>query len=177
MNNLGNRLKAFRVRCSMSVHSKPKFRCLSSIINRCTRLSLSDVQKVVFEFVRYSMKWFLINHYNQVIFLVYIIFLFLSVEVKAGKSQCRWSSCREGCTVELFKCWQVRVIYAADVPYVNRSFVQDIADSSWVDLKRFDYLENQVCTKQKNNLRNCLLQSYKLHSFCTFSAVQEKDKN
>merc|ERR1711963_1129505 len=44
------------------------------------------------------------------------------VEVKAGKSQCRWSSCREGCTVELFKCWQVRVIYAADVPYVNRSF-------------------------------------------------------
>ena len=30
-----------------------------------------------------------------------------NVEVKHGKSNCKWSSCREGCTVEMFVCWQV----------------------------------------------------------------------
>ena len=24
-----------------------------------------------------------------------------------GKLNCSWSSCREGCTKEIFKCWQV----------------------------------------------------------------------
>ena len=35
----------------MSVRSKPKFKCLSLIINKWTCLSLFDVQKVMFEFV------------------------------------------------------------------------------------------------------------------------------
>ena len=30
----------------------------------------------------------------------------------AGAENCSWSSCREGCTRELFKCYQVRVRYA-----------------------------------------------------------------
>ena len=29
------------------------------------------------------------------------------VEVKHGKSNCKWSSCREGCTKEVYTCWQV----------------------------------------------------------------------
>ena len=39
---------------SMSVSSKPKFRCLSSIINKWTRFSLLDVQlRSMFDFVRF----------------------------------------------------------------------------------------------------------------------------
>ena len=41
-----------------------------------------------------------------------------NVQVKHGKSNCKWSSCREGCTVEMFVCWQVSVfvcaLYSAD---------------------------------------------------------------
>ena len=29
------------------------------------------------------------------------------VEVKHGKSNCKWSSCREGCTADMFQCYQV----------------------------------------------------------------------
>ena len=29
------------------------------------------------------------------------------VDVKHGKSNCRWSSCREGCTADMFQCYQV----------------------------------------------------------------------
>ena len=47
MNNLVKLVKAFWVRCSMFVRSKPKFRCSSSIINRWTRLSLFDVRNNV----------------------------------------------------------------------------------------------------------------------------------
>ena len=46
----------------MSVHSKPNFRCSSSIINRGTRSSLFDVQKMMFEFVRCLIKWYSTHH-------------------------------------------------------------------------------------------------------------------
>ena len=45
MNNLLNLVKAFYVWCSMSVHSKQKFRCSSSITKRLTRSNLFDVWK------------------------------------------------------------------------------------------------------------------------------------
>ena len=46
----------------------------------------------------------------------------------------------------MFKCWQVRVIYAPDVPFghSNDTSVSEISDGSWVDLTRYDTLENQV---------------------------------
>ena len=46
----------------------------------------------------------------------------------------------------MFKCWQVRVIYAPDVPFghQNDTSVSEISDGSWVDLTRYDTLENQV---------------------------------
>ena len=31
-----------------------------------------------------------------------------SIAVKTGKSNCTWSSCREGCTADMFKCFQVK---------------------------------------------------------------------
>ncbi len=73
------------------------------------------------------------------------------VEVKHGKSKCLWSSCREGCTVELFVCWQVRVIYAPKKIFTNVSKVEAVGDQEWLDLTRFDVLENKVHTFELQN--------------------------
>ena len=35
----------------------------------------------------------------------------LSGEWMEGKNKCDWSSCREGCTKEIFNCWKIRVKY------------------------------------------------------------------
>ena len=75
-----------------------------------------------------------------------------TVEVKHGKNECKWSSCREGCTVELFHCWQVRVIYAPNVPFSNTStMVANLREDEWIDLTRFDVLENKVMHTKSNN--------------------------
>ena len=41
---------------------------------------------------------------------------------KAGKSKCKWSSCREGCTVDMFKCFQVRVLISAHCENLTNFF-------------------------------------------------------
>lgn len=33
-----------------------------------------------------------------------------------GLSKCQWSSCREGCTKEVYECWHIRVRYLSPVP-------------------------------------------------------------
>lgn len=33
-----------------------------------------------------------------------------------GLSNCPWSSCREGCTKEVYECWHIRVRYRSSVP-------------------------------------------------------------
>jgi len=38
----------------------------------------------------------------------------ISGEWLEGKNQCDWSSCREGCTKEVFNCWKIRVQYVAN---------------------------------------------------------------
>ena len=43
--------------------SKPKIGCSSSITNRWTRSSSFDVRKMMFEFVRCSIKWCSTHHY------------------------------------------------------------------------------------------------------------------
>ena len=35
-----------------------------------------------------------------------------SIAVKTGKSNCTWSSCREGCTADMYKCFQVGILDA-----------------------------------------------------------------
>ena len=59
MNNL---VKAFWVRCLMFVLLRQKFKCSSSIINRWTRSSLFNVQKMMFKFVRCLIKWCSTHH-------------------------------------------------------------------------------------------------------------------
>ena len=51
------------------------------------------------------------------------------VEVKHGKSNCKWSSCREGCTADMFQCYQVRkfvllkCIFEEIVNQIERFFI------------------------------------------------------
>ena len=33
-----------------------------------------------------------------------------------GLSNCNWSSCREGCTREVYECWHIRVRYLSRIP-------------------------------------------------------------
>ena len=64
-----------------------------------------------------------------------------NVAINHGKSNCKWSSCREGCTADMYHCYQVRVIYS-HVPYRNGTPSYYVND--WVDLERFDTIENKV---------------------------------
>ena len=49
----------------MSVRSKAKIRCSSSITKRWTHSSQFDVPKMMFNFVRCSIKWCSIHHYYK----------------------------------------------------------------------------------------------------------------
>ena len=83
------------------------------------------------------------KNYRYPIIRCFIIF--------SGKSQCKWSSCREGCTADMYHCVQVRVQYAK-VPYKNGTNAKSINDNDWVDLRRIDVVENKVSySPNKNN--------------------------
>lgn len=75
-----------------------------------------------------------------------------NVSVRQGKSQCLWSSCREGCTSDMYQCYQVRVQYI-DQHYKNDTFVQDFHSADWKNLSRFDILDAEVLSY------NCLYSS------------------
>ncbi len=66
-----------------------------------------------------------------------------NVEIKQGKSNCSWSSCREGCTADMYTCYQVRVFYSHR-RFDNNTKAADIPHDEWVNLERFDRLENKV---------------------------------
>lgn len=65
-----------------------------------------------------------------------------SVKVRTGKKECKWSSCREGCTADMFQCWQVRVKYAP-IDFKNDS-ENLVAESEWRDLSRIDMTEEEM---------------------------------
>ena len=65
------------------------------------------------------------------------------VSIKQGKSKCLWSSCQEGCTREMFQCYQVRVQYV-DVDYKNNTTVDEFHESAWIKLSHYENFENEV---------------------------------
>lgn len=77
-----------------------------------------------------------------------------SVHVRHGKSHCLWSSCREGCTADMYVCYQVRVKYTTE-PWRNDTSVSDY--SNWVNLERFDTNENRTVsdTPLLVNIKGC----------------------
>ena len=66
-----------------------------------------------------------------------------SVEIRHGKSNCKWTSCREGCTATMYTCYQVRVQYSRR-EWINGTRESDISD--FVELTRFDDWENDTKT-------------------------------
>lgn len=74
-----------------------------------------------------------------------------NVSVNRGKSNCLWSSCREGCTADMYHCYQVRVSYS-HVPFRNGTKATDIGD--WVDLQRYDTIENKVGLFLRGSYKN-----------------------
>jgi len=79
-----------------------------------------------------------------------------NVSVKQGKSQCLWSSCREGCTSDMFQCYQVRVQYI-DQDYKNNTAIDEFHESTWKNLSRYDNLENEtrIDTPLLVNIKGC----------------------
>jgi len=77
-----------------------------------------------------------------------------TVDVGHGKSNCTWSSCREGCTADMYHCYQVRVIYSHS-KFVEGKSAASIYD--WVDLERYDTIENKTMydTPLLVNIKGC----------------------
>ena len=60
-----------------------------------------------------------------------------SYELRYGKSNCTWASCKEGCTAEIFKCHQIRVNYST-VPWEGEPRRwEEIQENQWAHLTRY----------------------------------------
>ena len=59
-----------------------------------------------------------------------------SHELRYGKSNCSWASCREGCTAEIFKCHQLRVTYTPQLEYIEAEDIDNIDPKAWAHLTR-----------------------------------------
>ena len=64
------------------------------------------------------------------------LFQLESSELRYGKSNCSWASCREGCTAEIFKCHQVRVTYTPKREYQEELEIETIPPNEWAYLTR-----------------------------------------
>jgi len=63
-----------------------------------------------------------------------------NVSILNGKTNCSWSSCREGCTAELYHCYQVRVKYSHQEFKEGRKDYE-IPKDKWIDLERLERVE------------------------------------
>ena len=59
-------------------------------------------------------------------------------EINYGLTNCTWSSCREGCTAEFFKCHHIRVTYTPKIQYREEEGgqVADFEEEDWAYLDR-----------------------------------------
>ena len=48
-----------------------------------------------------------------------------------GISNCSWSSCRHGCTAEVYKCWQVTPANARSAPCAHTVAARSRSTSAW----------------------------------------------
>ena len=64
------------------------------------------------------------------------LFQLESYELRYGKSNCSWASCREGCTAEIFKCHQLRVTYTPKIEFLESEDIDNIDPRAWAHLTR-----------------------------------------
>ena len=78
-----------------------------------------------------------------------------SHELLYGKTNCSWSSCREGCTIEIFKCHQIRVTYTPKRNYENNTMVDEIEEIEWAKLARTEKEVRETYFKMKAEYGRC----------------------
>ncbi|KAK4002537.1 hypothetical protein OUZ56_004359 [Daphnia magna] len=73
-----------------------------------------------------------------------------------GLSNCQWSSCREGCTKEVYECWHIRVRYRSPVPVgdadarsVRDRIVQHKSSMAYSPLNEQISVKNSIYGNQK----------------------------
>ena len=73
-----------------------------------------------------------------------------------GLSNCQWSSCREGCTKEVYECWHIRVRYRSSVPVgdadarsVRDQIVQHKSSMSYSPLNEQKSVKSSLYSNQK----------------------------
>jgi hypothetical protein len=73
-----------------------------------------------------------------------------------GLSNCQWSSCREGCTKEVYECWHIRVRYRSSVPVgdadarsVRDQIVQHKSSMSYSPLNEQRSVKSSLYSNQK----------------------------
>ena len=59
-------------------------------------------------------------------------------ELRYGKSNCTWASCKEGCTAEIFKCHQIRITYTPKIQFTDNRAISGFQDSDWANLDRME---------------------------------------
>jgi len=79
-----------------------------------------------------------------------------NVSIINGKKNCNWSSCREGCTADMFHCYQVRVKYSHQEFKEGRK-ADAIREQDWVSLEREDNIEKKMMndTPLLVNIKGC----------------------
>ena len=65
-------------------------------------------------------------------------------ELNYGLTNCSWSSCREGCTAEFFKCHQLRVTYTPELPWTEGVTEDQIDQEHWARLHRTEKIVIKV---------------------------------
>jgi len=61
-----------------------------------------------------------------------------SYELRYGKSNCSWASCREGCTASIYKCQQIRVVYTPNEAFNEGMNAVQFDGPKWQDLSRIE---------------------------------------
>lgn len=74
-----------------------------------------------------------------------------------GLSNCQWSSCREGCTKEVYECWHIRVRYRSRVPVgkadarsVRDRIIQHKSSLTYSPLKESKNVKSSLYSNQKS---------------------------
>ncbi|KAJ8877887.1 hypothetical protein PR048_022346 [Dryococelus australis] len=78
----------------------------------------------------------------------------VDVETRHGVSNCTWSSCREGCTKEVYECTQIRVNYKVPRPVDEDEVVEELrqlreeAVEREVEVELHEYLRSKRSTSE-----------------------------
>lgn len=64
-------------------------------------------------------------------------------QLRYGRKNCSWASCKEGCTAPIFKCHQLRVTYTPRRQFENKTEVDEIPQKEWAYLRRTEKLTDE----------------------------------